>query len=243
MNVLIPMAGSGTRFQEVGYKEPKPMINVAGKPMLEWVIESLNIDARHIFIVQKKHNRKFEIEDFIKGINKCYEVIELDELTEGAACTTLMAEKYINSAEELIIANSDQYIKWDVGDFLDEIKNDDGSILTFDSNSPKHSYAKVNEFGYVIEVAEKKVISNNATIGVYYWKMGSDYIRYANSMITKNIRTNNEFYVCPVYNEAIADNKKISIHSAEMWGMGTPEELYVFLREYCKVSPNRHYYL
>jgi NDP-sugar pyrophosphorylase family protein len=243
MNVLIPMAGNGIRFREVGYKEPKPMIDVAGKPMIEWVIESLDIDSRHIFIVQKKHNREFEIEDFIKGINKCYEVIELDEITEGAACTTLIAEKYISGDEDLIIANSDQYIRWDFEDFLESSKNVDGSILIFDSNSPKHSYARVDDSGYVKEVAEKKVISNNATIGVYYWKSGSEYVRYAKSMITKNIRTNNEFYICPVYNEAIIDKKKISTYSAEMWGMGTPDELYVFLREYCKINPNRHYYL
>ena len=243
MNVLIPMAGNGTRFREVGYTNPKPLIDVAGKPMIEWVIESLNLDARHIFIVQKKHNREFEIEDYIKGINKCYEVIELDEITEGAACTTLMAEKYINSGEELIIANSDQFFEWDVKDFLDFINNDDGSILVFKGNSPKHSYAKLSDGGFVEEVAEKRVISEYATVGVYYWKHGNEYVKYANSMITKDIRTNNEFYVAPVYNEALIDNKKISIYVVETWMLGTPEELEIFLWEYCKINPNKHYYL
>jgi NDP-sugar pyrophosphorylase family protein len=219
------------------------MINVAGTNMIEWVIDSLDIDARHIFIIQKQHNDEFGIRDYLKSINKCFEIIELDELTEGAACTTLCAEKYIDSSEELIIANSDQFIKWDYSNFIDTMGDCDGGILTFKSNSPKHSYAETNDDGYVIEVAEKEVISEDATIGVYYWKHGGDYVKYAKQMIEKDIRTNNEFYVCPVFNEGILDDKKFCIYPSDMWGMGTPDELYIFLREYCKINPNRHYFL
>ena len=106
----------------------------------------------------------------------------------------------------------------------------DGGILTFTATHPKWSFAKVNEEGYVTEVAEKNPISNIATVGVYFWKKGSDFVNYAEQMIKKDIRTNNEFYVCPVYNQAIQDGKKIKTFPVErMWGLGTPEDLTYFL--------------
>jgi dTDP-glucose pyrophosphorylase len=109
----------------------------------------------------------------------------------------------------------------------------DGGILTFKATHPKWSYAKLDDNGFVSEVAEKKVISDNATVGVYFWKQGSDYVKYAEQMIAKNIRVNNEFYVCPVFNEAIADGKKIRVKEiSKMWGIGTPEDLNNFLSNY-----------
>ena len=133
-----------------------------------------------------------------------------------------------------MIANSDQYINWNSSKALYDFnsKNLDGAILTFEAIHPKWSYAKCNEEGFVTEVAEKKVISKNATVGVYYWKHGSDYVKSAEEMIEKNIRVNNEFYVCPVFNEAIEDKKKIKTFDIEkMWGLGTPEDLEVFLND------------
>ena len=132
----------------------------------------------------------------------------------------------------LIIANSDQLVRWNSKAFIDEmlIKNSDGSILTFTSTHPKWSYAKLNAAGFIEEVAEKNPISDNASVGIYYWKMGSDYVKYAEQMINNNIRTNNEFYICPVYNEAIKDGKAIQKYDVEkMWGIGTPEDLSYFL--------------
>jgi dTDP-glucose pyrophosphorylase len=108
----------------------------------------------------------------------------------------------------------------------------DAGILTFESLHPKWSYVKVDEMGYVTEVAEKNPISNIATVGIYYWKKGADFVKYAKSMIAKNIRVNNEFYVCPVFNEAISDGKKIKTFNIErMWGIGTPEDLNLFLNK------------
>ena len=155
-------------------------------------------------------------------------------MTEGAACTTLLAKEFINNNEPLVIANSDQYIDWDSNNFMysmiaDEI---DAGILTFNATHPKWSFVKLDEHGYVSEVAEKKPISNIATVGVYYWKNGSDYVKYTEQMIEKNIRTNNEFYVCPVFNEAIADEKKVKTFQIErMWGLGTPEDLKTYLEK------------
>ena len=233
MNVLIPMAGAGKRFFDAGYVFPKPLIEVDNKPMIQWVIESLNLQANYIFIIQKEHQEKYNIKSVLKILQPNCKIIELDHLTEGAACTTLLAKKYINNSDPLIIANSDQYINWNSSKALYDFnsKNLDGAILTFEAIHPKWSYAKCDEKGFVTEVAEKKVISKNATVGVYYWKHGADYVKSAEEMIKKNIRVNNEFYVCPVYNEFLAKNKKVKIHNVDkMWGLGTPEDLDNFIR-------------
>ena len=232
LNILIPMAGEGSRFKEAGFFFPKPIIEVLNKPMIQWVIDSLNIEANYIFLIQKKHQEKFNIKSMLKILQPNCKVVEIDKLTEGAACTTLLAKKYINNSNSLILANSDQYIKWNSSQSLYNFitKKIDGGILTFNSVHPKWSYAKCDDNSNVIEVAEKKVISNNATVGVYFWKKGSDYVKYANQMIKKNIRVNNEFYVCPVFNEAIKDAKNIKIEKVdEMHGLGTPEDLSNFL--------------
>ena len=234
MNVLIPMAGAGKRFADAGYVFPKPLIEIDNKPMIQWVIESLRLDANFIFIIQKEHQEKYNIKSVLKILQPNCKIIELDQLTEGAACTTLLAKNYINNSDPLIIANSDQYINWNSSKALYEFnsKKLDGAILTFKSIHPKWSYAKCDNEGYVNEVAEKKVISNNATVGVYYWKHGYDYVSSAEEMIKKNIRVKNEFYVCPTYNELLAKGKKIKIHEVDkMSGLGTPEDLNNFLRQ------------
>ena len=231
LNILIPMAGAGKRFADAGYIFPKPLIEIDNKPMIQWVIESLNLKGRYIFLIQSEHQKKYNIKSVLKILQPNCEIIEIDELTEGAACTTLLAKKFINNKNPLIIANSDQYIQWNSSKSMYEItsKKYDGAILTFESIHPKWSYAKSDKTGFVKEVAEKKVISKEATVGVYYWKHGENYVKYAEQMIKKDKRVNNEFYVCPVYNEAISDNKKIkSIEVKKMIGMGTPEDLQNF---------------
>ncbi len=233
MNILIPMAGAGKRFADAGYVFPKPLIEIDNKPMIQWVIESLNFKANFIFIIQKEHQEKYNIKSVLKILQPNCKIIELDHITEGAACTTLLAKKFINNSDPLIIANSDQFISWNSSKALYDFnsKKLDGAILTFEAIHPKWSYAKCDNDGYVTEVAEKKVISKNATVGVYYWKHGSDYVESAENMIKKNIRVNNEFYVCPVYNEFLLKKKKVKIHNVDkMWGLGTPEDLNNFIR-------------
>ena len=171
--------------------------------------------------------------NLITGDNKCT-IIQTDMLTEGAACTTLLAKEYINSEDSLLIANSDQFLEWDSNEFMYSMIADsiDGGILTFNATHPKWSFAKKGADGFISEVAEKKPISNLATTGIYYWKHGSDYVKYAEQMISRDIRTNNEFYICPVYNEAIEDDKKIrSFRINKMWGLGTPEDLTRFTQQ------------
>ena len=237
MNILIPMAGAGSRFEKAGYTFPKPLIDVAGQPMIQTVIENLNLQGKYIFLVRKEHYEKYDLKNLLNLITPNCEIIQIEGLTEGAACTVLKAQELIDNNEPLIIANADQYIKWNSFETISMFNEPDvdGGILTFKSIHPKHSFAKVDGDSFVLEVAEKKPISNDATVGIYYWKKGFDFILYAEQMIEKNIRTNNEFYVCPVYNEAIADGRRIKASLVdEMWGMGTPEELNNFLTHYKK---------
>ena len=232
MNILIPMAGAGSRFAQAGYTFPKPLIEVNGKPMIQVVVENLNIDAHYIFLVQKDHYEKYNLKQLLNLIAPDCDIIIVDEMTEGAACTTLLAQDLIDNDKPLLMANSDQYVEWDSNEAMYEFgaSNIDGGILSFKATHPKWSFAKVGEDGFVSEVAEKNPISDNATVGIYYWKHGSDYVKYANQMIDKNIRTNNEFYVCPVFNEAIEDGKKVRLKTIDkMWGIGTPEDLNYFL--------------
>ena len=237
MNVLIPMAGAGSRFQEQGYTFPKPLIEVGNKPMIQVVTDNLNIDAHHIYIVQKEHYEKYNLETVLKLIKPDCTIVQVDELTDGAACTTLLAREYINNDEPLIIANSDQFVDWNSNEVLYAFSTEGigGGILTFESTHPKWSYAKLDENGFVSMVAEKQPISNNATVGIYYWARGSDYVSCADEMVEKDIRTNNEFYVCPVFNQFIERGGKVRIKNIQpdgMWGLGTPEDLKHFLSSY-----------
>jgi dTDP-glucose pyrophosphorylase len=235
LNVLIPMAGAGSRFEKAGYTFPKPLIEVRKKPMIQVVVENLNIKANYIYVVQKEHREKYNLDALLSLITPGCKVVETEGMTEGAACTALLAKEYINSDSPLFFANSDQFVEWDSNEFLYKMNetNADGGIVTFEATHPKWSFAKVNEQGLVTEVAEKNPISNIATIGFYYWKNGSDFVKYAEQMINKDIRVNNEFYVCPVFNEAIKDGKAIRTFDVkEMWGLGTPEDLNYYLENY-----------
>ena len=232
LNVLIPMAGAGSRFSAAGYTFPKPLIEVRGKPMIQVVVENLNIEANYIFLVQKEHYEKYNLKYLLNLIAPGCKIVQVDGITEGAACTTLLAKEHIDNDAPLVMANSDQFVEWNSNECMYAFSADsiDGGILTFEATHPKWSYAKLDENGFVSEVAEKKVISNSATVGIYYWRHGSDYVKYAEQMIAKNIRVNNEFYVCPVFNEAIGDGKKVRVKNIEqMWGIGTPEDLNYFL--------------
>jgi len=234
LNILIPMAGAGSRFESAGYTFPKPLIDVNGKPMIQLVVDNINIDANYIFVVRSEHRKKYNMDTLLNLIAPNCKIIEVDSLTEGAACTTLLAKEFINNDNPLLMANSDQYIEWDSNEFMYKMaeQNVDAGILSFKSTHPKWSFVRLNEENLVVEVAEKNPISDVATVGVYFWAKGSDYVKYAEQMISKNIRVNNEFYVCPVFNEAIADNKRIKTFDIKnMWGLGTPEDLNKYLNK------------
>jgi HAD superfamily hydrolase (TIGR01509 family) len=234
INILIPMAGQGSRFATAGYDLPKPLIDVNGKPMIQRVVENLALDANYIFIMQEEHNKEHNIGKLIEAITESHNIVTINGNTEGAAVTSLYAKDLINNDTPLVIANSDQIVTWNSNDFIRnaQLNSADGSITTFTSSHPKWSYVATDKNGQATQVAEKKLISNNATTGIYYWAKGSDYVKYAEQMIDQNIRTKGEFYIAPVYNEAIQDGKKIITYTVdEMHGIGTPEDLKEYLND------------
>lgn len=239
LNIVIPMAGRGSRFQEAGYAFPKPLIDIRGKTMIEVVVNNLRpvTDHRFIFICQRDHYEKYDLYNIFKNATRNkFEVVQINGVTEGAACTVLCAAQHINNEDELIIANSDQFIATDINAFIVAAREGEknGLIMTFKASHPKWSYAAADMSGQVFEVAEKRVISEHATAGIYYFKRGSDFVTAAQSMIRKNIRHNNEFYVAPVYNELILAGNHIAIHgiaAEHMHGLGTPEDLNLFLKK------------
>lgn len=235
MNIVIPMAGLGSRFVKAGFDKPKPFIDVLGKLMIVRVLENLKYKgARYILIARKEHlTKEKKLVDEIKN-NFNVEFIAIDKLTEGTACTVLYARKYINNDTPLMIANSDQIVDIDIADFInDSFKRGlDGSILTFidKEKNPKWSFAKLNN-DLVVEVKEKEAISEFATVGIYFFNKGKIFVESAIDMIIENDRVNNEFYTCPVYNYAIKNGAKIGIYNIEnnqMHGIGTPEDLEIF---------------
>ena len=231
------MAGEGSRFAKEGYTFPKPLIDVNGKPMIQTVVENLDYDAEYIFLARKEHLETYVgLRSTLDRItNGKFKIVEVDQLTEGAACTALLAREHIDNDEDLLIANSDQFIEYSPENFktLKEMTDADAIVYTFEAVHPKWSFVKTNSRGVITEVAEKNPISNIATCGIYWYRKGSDFVKYADQMVEKNIRVNNEFYIAPVYNELIEDGKKLIpffVHS--MWGIGTPEDLRHYLENY-----------
>lgn len=235
LNIVIPMAGRGSRFAETGYIMPKPLIDVFGHPMIEYVTKNIkpNCDHRFIYICQEEHLKKYGLADELNRMSPGCEIITIDHITEGAACTVLLAEKYIDNDDALMIANSDQFVDTDINEYLAEIKEKDGLIMTMPSEDPKWSYIMSDEEGNVTIVKEKEVISKEATVGIYNYKHGRDFIKYANQMINKNIRVNNEFYVAPAYNEMIEAGMKIGFCNvgSKMYGLGIPDDLSYFMSQ------------
>lgn len=233
------MAGMGSRFAKEGYSKPKPFIDVNGKPMIVRVLENLHYPGAHYFLIaQKEHIIKEK--ELVSQIEQQYKVtfIGIDKLTEGTACTVLYARKFINSEIPLLIANSDQIVDFDISEFIEDCfkRNLDGSILTFIDKelSPKWSYAKLNERRLVAQVKEKEAISKFATVGIYLFNKGSEFVNAAIDMIVQNDRVNNEFYTCPVYNYLIKNHSKIGIFDIDcdvMHGLGTPKDLEQYLKK------------
>lgn len=242
LNIVIPMAGHGSRFSKAGYTDPKPLIPVCGKPMIELVIDNLKPSCNHrfIFICQAEHLHNYPLRNLLEAKAPGCKIIEVSAVTEGAACTVLLAKEYINHVDQLMIANCDQYIDMDINQYLKSLCPDaDGLIMTMKENSAKWSYIELNSQNEITRVVEKEVVSDEATVGIYNYQHGSDFINAAESMIKKNLRVNNEFYVAPAYNEMIAAGQRIEYFNIGalgngMHGLGTPEDLQKFLHEMSK---------
>lgn len=238
INIVIPMAGLGSRFADAGYDKPKPFIDVKGKPMIVRVLENLAIkNAKYILIGRKEH--LLQETQLVRQIEEEYGAvfIGIDKLTEGSACTVLFAREYINNDTPLLIANSDQIIDFEIDEFINDNFNRslNGSILVFKdpTKNKKWSYLKMDSNTYVTEVKEKDPISDLATVGIYFFSKGSEFVNGAIDMIINNDRFANEFYTCPVYNYLIKNKSLIGafeIPMEVMHGIGTPDDLKTYLK-------------
>jgi dTDP-glucose pyrophosphorylase len=236
VNVIIPAAGEGSRFSQMGWKKPKPFIDVEGRPMLAHVIDNVAPPSSQVTaLLRQAHIDKQA--SLVRGFEKIgINILPVDSLTEGTACTVLLGRKIFDNDCPMMVANSDQLVNFDVADFLQDCldRDLDGSILVFRDPSldPKWSFAKLDGEGLVVEVAEKKPISDLATVGIYLFTRGRDFVSAAIDMIAANQRVNGEFYTCPVYNYMIANGARIGVYEVSMdsmYGLGTPEDLLAYL--------------
>jgi dTDP-glucose pyrophosphorylase len=231
------MAGRGSRFALAGFEDPKPLIPIHGVPMIRWVIRNLTPETNHrfIFIAQAEHIKTYDLNEKLTNWAPGSVVISVDGITSGAAATVLIAKDLINNNSPLLIANSDQWVETDIQEYLNFVndENSDGSIMTMEAHDPKWSYAQLAEDGTVVRVVEKEVISNHATVGIYGFKHGSDFVKFAGKMIEENFTVNGEHYVAPVYNWMISEGKRVVTHligseANGMFGLGIPEDMRIF---------------
>lgn len=238
LQIIIPMAGAGSRFAVAGYKDPKPLIPLHGVPMIKVVIDNLTParDHKFIFICQSKHVEAYGLREKLSAWAPGCEIIELNGLTEGAACTVYAAKHLIGNNQPVMIANSDQYVDMDINDYLEAMDNADadGLIMTMKANDPKWSFVGFDEQGLINRVVEKEVISDEATVGIYNFRSGKQLIAAIEAMFKKNLRVNDEFYVAPAYNEIIDQDARVIHYSIGsegngMYGLGIPADLRLFL--------------
>ena len=247
LHIVIPMAGHGSRFANAGFKTPKPLIPLGGKPMIEWVIQNVRPKREHrfYFLCLAKHLETYpEVPETLRKLCPGCEVIPVPGVTEGAACTVLLARQWIDNDDQLMIANSDQYVDLDIEEYL--AVGDDpavaGWIMTFWADHPKWSYCRMRPDDTVSEVIEKQVVSNEATVGIYNFQHGRDFVRAADDMIAADLRVNNEFYVAPCYNPIINKGGRILVKRTGregdgMYGLGIPEDVNFFAKKRGLAAP------
>lgn len=238
LQIIVPMAGAGSRFAVAGYKDPKPLIPVHGVPMIKVVIENLTpaCDHKFIFICQAAHVAEYGLREKLSAWAPDCEIVELNGITEGAACTVHAAKDLIDNAHPVMIANSDQYVDMDINDYLNamDAANADGLIMTMKADDPKWSFVGFNELGAINRVVEKEVISDEATVGIYNFRSGRQLIAAIEQMFEKDLRVNGEFYVAPAYNEIIEQDARVIHYTVGsegqgMYGLGIPADLNHFL--------------
>jgi NDP-sugar pyrophosphorylase family protein len=233
MNIIIPMAGRGSRFAEKRILIPKPLIDINGRPMIQRAVESLDLDGQWHFVIRDDEHTEGVL-DMIETFKPNSRYLVIDYVTEGPANTALLFKDHINTDEELIIANCDQIMEWTSGRFLDYVRHYDGAVVTYHADTDKNSYARVNKAGLVQEIREKQVISNISLNGIHYWKKGRYFVGAAEAMIAANDRApNGEFYIGPSYNHMIAQGRTVGIyHIPNQFHhpVGVPDDLDEFLR-------------
>lgn len=236
--IAIPMAGKGSRFVGSEYSLPKPLIPIHGVPMIELVVRNIRPRCPHrfIFLALADHLEQTNLRMVVEAVAPGGLIVPVPNVTEGALCTILFARDIIDNDDQLMIANSDQYVETEVDHYLGEMirRNADGLIMTFRADNPKWSYVRLDSSGWVREVVEKRVVSKQATVGIYNFRTGHDFIDAADLMIERNLRVNNEFYVAPVYNLLIEQGAAIATYDIGseghgMHGLGLPEDVKRFV--------------
>jgi len=234
INIVMPMGGEGKRFAERGYTFPKPLVEIAGKPMVEIVVHNLTPSEPHkfIFICRQDHLQKFALGEVLNLIAPENRVVAMRSPTAGALCSVMLGMEYLQNDDELLVANADQFVDASIDGFLAAARAGkwDGFVMTFPSTHPKWSYVRV-EGDHVVTVAEKQPISRNATVGLYYFRRSREFLAAAERMLLKNATVAGEFYVAPVYNELILKGKKVGMYPIsrdQMYGLGMPEDVEVF---------------
>jgi len=215
INVLIPMAGGDRLFREAGHPFAKPMVEIAGRALIEHAFDGLQAipDARFIFVIRKDDDLRFYLRDVLQLMAPGCVVIRADGDTAGAACTALLGIDHLLNGDELLIANADQVLRTDLAAVLDDFRARglDGGTITFDSVHPRWSFVKTDAEGMVVEAAEKRPISRNATAGFYYFRRAADFVAAAQASIRKGASVNGLYFVCPTFNEMILSQKRIGI--------------------------------
>ena len=239
MQVIIGMAGAGSRFSKAGYTVPKPLCRVGNTTMIQKAVNSLNIKGRYIFVVQQQHLVDYPwLTDHLKSLADDVNIVTLEGVTEGAACSLLYAKDLIDNDRPLVSINSDQVLHWDSVKFLQacEAEPDVSWVMTYPHDNIKHSFVKVNEQGYIVEAAEKVAISDVASVGLYHWSKGSLFVEGAETMIANNERHNGEFYLAPIYNYTALNNrvKPYHVEAKNFTPVGTPEDLAVYHNRFYK---------
>ncbi len=237
LQVIVPMAGKASRFQERGYTFPKPLLEIGNESMIEVVLKNLAppAPARFTFVCRKEHVTQFYLGDMLSLIAPGCRVLALEQETAGALCSVLLAMDQVAPDDEVLVANGDQFISTGLESFYAACRQPDidGCILTFTATHPRWSFAKTNEQGRVIAVAEKRPISKQATVGLYYFRRASDLMEGAETLMLKGLTTSGQFFVAPVYNELILAGKALITHhlpDGAMHSLGTPEDYESFLK-------------
>lgn len=244
MNILVLMAGNSEKFQQAGYAYPKNLIEISGKPVLEHFIQNIgSLDKngnRFIFMINEQDDLRYHTSSVLKLLMPEAQFIKVVGQTAGAACTALLAIDFIQNDQSLLIVNGDIVGAFGLEEALTsfEERELDGGVLVFDGVHPRWSYVKCDENGLVVETAEKRPISRHATVGIYYFQQGVDYVTAAMEMIKKDAQVDNSFFVCPAYNEMILKQKRIGVFEIERdsyFSLATPQGLRIF-EDYLKAK-------
>lgn len=230
LNIVIPMAGLGSRFQQAGYTTPKPLIDVLGRPMYAWATESLPLEfATRLIFVLLATQPEFRVlrEDILRRYDRHQPVVcDVPALTAGQAITVLRAKEWIDNNEPLLIHNADTAFtinpRWAQDAWRREC---DGALLVFESNEKRWSFSRENAAGWVDEVREKMVISPWASTGTYWFRRGADFVRLANERVQAGRKEASEYYVGPLYNDLLARGARVkNFRIDRLFCFGTPED-------------------